>query len=190
MDFFAGSGTMAQSLLEINKEDNGSRKFIICTNNENNICSDVCYPRVEKIIKGYKSIEGEQVKGFGGNLKYFKTDFVESAPTDYNKKKIVDKSTEMICIKENAFESVKEKKGYSIFKNKDIYLGIIFDEEYIDDFIGDAKKIKGKFNVYVLSLDDTVPDKEFKELKGRITLCPIPEAILHVYRRVFKDDRT
>lgn len=33
LDFFAGSGTTAQSVLEANK-DGGNRKFIICTNNE------------------------------------------------------------------------------------------------------------------------------------------------------------
>ena len=34
LDFFAGSGTTAQAILELNKEDGKSRKFIMCTNNE------------------------------------------------------------------------------------------------------------------------------------------------------------
>lgn len=34
LDFFAGSGTTAQAVMELNKEDNGSRRFILCTNNE------------------------------------------------------------------------------------------------------------------------------------------------------------
>lgn len=34
LDFFAGSGTTGQAVLELNKEDNGNRTFIICTNNE------------------------------------------------------------------------------------------------------------------------------------------------------------
>ena len=29
LDFFGGSGTTAQAVLELNKEDNGSRKFIL-----------------------------------------------------------------------------------------------------------------------------------------------------------------
>ena len=53
LDFFAGSGTTGHAVLELNKEDGGNRKFILCTNNENNICTDVCYPRIQKVIKGY-----------------------------------------------------------------------------------------------------------------------------------------
>jgi len=192
LDFFAGSGTTGQSVMDLNKNDGGNRKFILCTNNEDNngtglkIATDICYPRIKKLIEGYKNRKGEKVTGYKDNFKYFKTDFVDSAPTDQNKKKIVDKSTEMLCIKENAFKLVKDKKGYKIFKNTDIHLGIIFDEDEINRFIKDAKEIKGKFNVYVFSLDDSVPEKEFRSMKGKVKLCPIPEAILHVYRRIFK----
>ena len=38
LDFFAGSGTTGHALLKYNSKDKGQRKFIICTNNENNIC--------------------------------------------------------------------------------------------------------------------------------------------------------
>ena len=55
LDFFAGSGTTGQAVLELNREDYGKRKFIICTNNENNICDDVTFPRMERVINGYLS---------------------------------------------------------------------------------------------------------------------------------------
>ena len=71
LDFFAGSGTTGQAVLQLNKEDGGNRHFILCTNNENNICTEVCYPRITKVIKGYKNINGDKVEGLGGNLKYF-----------------------------------------------------------------------------------------------------------------------
>ena len=188
LDFFAGSGTTGHAVLELNKEDGGNRRFILCTNDEGNICTEVFYPRIEKVIKGYKPPDGEKIEGLGSNLRYFKTDFVDSAPTAKNKKRIVNKSTEMICLKENAFNLIKDGGQFKIFKNSKTYIGIVFESEEIDAFVKEAKKIDGKFNVYVFSLDDTVPEKEFKELKGRVSLCPIPEAILHVYRRVFKDD--
>jgi len=175
LDFFAGTGTTAHAVFKQNKKDGGKRKVIICTNNEDNIATKVCYPRIKKVIGGYKD-----------NFKYFKTDFVDSAPTDQNKKKIVDKSTEMLCLKENAFKPVVDKKGYKIFKNSDIHLGIIFKDEQIDKFIKEAKRIKGKFHIYIFSFDDSVPKEEFKEMEGRVKLCPIPEVILHVYRRIFK----
>jgi adenine-specific DNA-methyltransferase len=56
LDFFAGSGTTAQAVLELNEEDGGSRKVILCTNNENDICTNVTYQRLKKVILGYDYI--------------------------------------------------------------------------------------------------------------------------------------
>lgn len=76
LDAFAGSGTTAQAVLEINKKDGGSRKFIICTNNENNICEQVTYPRVKTVITGVCSDGTKYSDGIPANLKYYHTDFV------------------------------------------------------------------------------------------------------------------
>lgn len=37
LDFFAGSGTTAQAVMELNSEDKGTRKFILCTDNTKNV---------------------------------------------------------------------------------------------------------------------------------------------------------
>lgn len=67
LDFFAGSGTTGHAVMKLNAEDSGKRKFILCTNNENNICRDVTYERIKRVIakEDYKA-----------NLKYYKVDFV------------------------------------------------------------------------------------------------------------------
>jgi adenine-specific DNA-methyltransferase len=63
LDFFAGSGTTGHSVLDLNKEDGGNRKFILCTNNEingDNKKKEVkeAQKRVNEIIKGaYKAVE-------------------------------------------------------------------------------------------------------------------------------------
>jgi adenine-specific DNA-methyltransferase len=182
----AGSGTTGQAVLELNKEDGGSRQFILCTNNENNICSEICYPRLKKVIKGYKDTGGSDVKGLLGNLKYYTCDFVAAEPTDRNKRKLVSESTEMLCIKENAFELVRDESDFKIFKGKDNYLGIVFYEEAISDFKKAVKKIKGHFNAYVFSLGDDPHEKQFADVRRQVTLCAIPEVILKVYREIFK----
>jgi adenine specific DNA methylase Mod len=51
LDFFAGSGTTGHASMDLNKEDNGNRKFILVTNNENNICENVTIPRIMNSIK-------------------------------------------------------------------------------------------------------------------------------------------
>ena len=186
LDFFAGSGTTGHAVLELNEEDGGNRQFILCTDNENNICTDVCYPRIKKVIEGYKNLKGQKVKGLGGNLKYFKTDFVEAEPTDKNKIKLTQQSTEMLCIKEGTFEKVLDQRKFKIFKNNNHYTGIIFDQLAIPTFKKAIKGIKGRFSVYVFSLSDETFDEEFADIKQKVKLSPIPEAILRVYRRIFK----
>ena len=54
LDFFAGTGTTAHATMKLNMKDSGERQCILVTNNENNICSEICYPRIEKCIHGYK----------------------------------------------------------------------------------------------------------------------------------------
>jgi len=63
LDSFAGSGTTAQAVLELNKEDGGNRRFIIVQQpydtkvNEKekfNICERLSAERVRRVIEGYK----------------------------------------------------------------------------------------------------------------------------------------
>ena len=54
LDFFAGSGTTGQAVMELNKKDNGKRRFILCTNNENKICEEATYNRLKCVINGYE----------------------------------------------------------------------------------------------------------------------------------------
>lgn len=48
MDYFAGSGTVGQAVDELNKEDNGERKYILVSNNESDICKKVTVERMKK----------------------------------------------------------------------------------------------------------------------------------------------
>ena len=66
LDFFAGSGTTGHAVTQLNKEDGRNRQYILCTNNENNICEEVTYQRL-------KNIQAD----LPHNLKYFKTDFIK-----------------------------------------------------------------------------------------------------------------
>lgn len=187
LDFMAGSGTTGHAVLKLNEKDGGKRKFILCTNNENNICTDVCYPRIKKIMIGYRNSDGVQINGLGGNLKYFETAFVEAEPTDKNKKNLVDQSTEMLCLKESCFDEVNSHQYFKIFKNNDNkYLGIVYDDEGIEPFKNEVKKANIKTNVYVFSLDSSAREEEFEDVINLVDLKPIPEVILNVYRRIFK----
>jgi len=74
MDFFAGSGTTAQAVLELNREDEEQRRFIMVSATEataddpdKNICRDVCAERIRRVIGGYGGKEGT-----GGDFAYLR----------------------------------------------------------------------------------------------------------------------
>jgi len=67
LDFFAGSGTTGQAVLELNAEDAGQRRFILCSSTEatakepdKNLCRDVCAERLRRVIQGYGGVRAVQ----------------------------------------------------------------------------------------------------------------------------------
>lgn len=58
LDFFAGSGTTGQAVLELNRKDGGNRRFILCQLNEvtdttpNGIAHDVTAKRLKRVMTG------------------------------------------------------------------------------------------------------------------------------------------
>ena len=68
MDSFAGSGTTAHAVMQLNKEDGGDRKFIL-VEMEEDIARDITAKRLKKVIKGYKS-NGKVVAPLGGGFRF------------------------------------------------------------------------------------------------------------------------
>ena len=95
LDFFAGSGTTAQAVLELNEEEGANRSFILCTNNESNICTEITYPRIRTVITGRRVDGSVYSNGIPANLKYYCTDFV-SKNEDFLSDSLLDHITEMI----------------------------------------------------------------------------------------------
>ena len=182
LDFFAGSGTTGHAVLDLNKTDTGSRQFILCTNNESDIAEEICYPRIKNVIEGYSKVEG-----IPSNLKYFKTTFVsKSDVSDDTKFELVKKATEMICVKENTFDEVENTENYKFFENKAKLTGILFDLSKMGEFKKKISKIGKPCSIYVFTLTNDTYDSDFSNLKVKYSLCPIPESILEVYRKLFK----
>jgi len=70
LDSFAGSGTTAHAVLALNKEDGGSRKFILveCEDYADKITAE----RVRRVIKSVPKAKDENLKkGLGGTFSYF-----------------------------------------------------------------------------------------------------------------------
>ncbi len=198
LDFFAGSGTTGHAVLELNKEDDGNRKFILCTNNEDNngdgfgkIAEKICYPRIKNTIKGYKKNgDGEKVEGLGSNLQYFKTALVKKTSNkDQVRLDLTKRCVEMLCVKENIFNNRIEGQDYKIFSSnkKDKFLCVYFNlfDKSFEDFLKKLKKIKNKKIVYIFSLDNEVNKNLFSEIDN-LKIEAIPQEILDVYDKIVK----
>lgn len=119
LDFFAGSGTTAQAVLELNRQDGGSRHFILCTNNENNICEDVTYQRIKTVITGKRKDGSVYSEGIPANLKYYRTNFV-ARDEEYLSEALLEHIAEMIQL----------ENGVKIDGKKYI---MVLDEEEADE---------------------------------------------------------
>ena len=185
LDFFAGSGSTGHAVLDLNKEDEGNRKFIVCTNNENNICEKITYERLKNVINGYENREP-----LGSRLRYFKTDFVDNNGTrDQLYYDLTEKCIPMLCVKSDTYELVEKNKEYAIYSNSErtnyscVYFDI-FGESY-EDFIEKIKEIKEHKNLYIFSLSEYVNEENFRGITN-YNIEPIPYKILDLYKNVVK----
>jgi len=188
LDFFAGSGTTGHAVSILNKEDNGNRQFILCTNNENGIAQEVCYPRIKAVIKGNKDYS--DITGIASNLKYFKTAFVKSSISkDDLKMRITLECTDMLCLRENIFEEKKKKNDYRIFKQNGRVMAVYYalEREGLSELKKDLDKMSGGDKIlYCFTLDPLGLDKnDFADWQG-VSLEPIPQKILDIYEQIYE----
>jgi adenine-specific DNA-methyltransferase len=105
LDFFAGSGTTLQAVMQLNSLDGGRRIGIVCTNNENAICENVTYPRIFNVINGYESKGNSQVELFEERLtltKLKKADKILQQVNDLKKENEARYSNIKVEVKDNS----------------------------------------------------------------------------------------
>ena len=200
LDFFAGSGTTGQAVMELNKEDGGHRQFILVTNNEANgqadagaegIAEKVTYPRIKTVITGIRPDGTKYSDGIPANLRYFKTDFVEKGKTtDDTREALITECCDMIRMRENAFEHVASAPEYRFYKNDKVFVPIIFDQFAIAETWELVEKLnteKLPVHCYNFSYNRHANEEEIPEdTELTWTACSIPETVLEVYRKIFR----
>jgi adenine-specific DNA-methyltransferase len=195
LDFFAGSGTTGHAILEMNKADGGNRKFILCTNNENNngngtggIAESVCYPRIKKVIEGYKDKKDEKVTGLGGNLFYYKTDLVNIEKIykipDEAKIRVTYQAGEMIAVREDTLDEVEKNEWWQIFEGTGRVTAIYFkeDKSKLRELIEKLENKKTPVALYIFSWGKNEYNGEYSSTNIRVE--DIPEPILEVYKEI------
>ncbi len=164
LDFFAGSGTTGHAVMKLNAEDGGKRKFILCTNNENNICRDVTYERIKRVISK---------ENYKANLKYYKVDF--EPITDKVYYEYADKL--LLHIK----ELVELENGLDFEGNKKVAIALTDDDIvnfssslhekttykaiYVGHDVFISPEVESKLQLLKIKIN-RIPDYYYNELRG------------------------
>ena len=164
LDFFAGSGTTGHAVMKLNAEDGGSRRFILCTNNENNICREVTYERIKRVI---------DKEAYAASLKYFKVDYIPVSERMY-----YEYADELLA---HIRELVELENGIDFMGNAEV--GIVLTDDELVEFIENGENFVKCNKLYVghdvlmgaeqvqllkdikISIH-VIPDYYYKELEG------------------------
>lgn len=164
LDFFAGSGTTGHAVMKLNAEDGGTRRFILCTNNENGICRDVTYERIRRVI---------DKEDYAASLKYYKVGYVPISDRMY-----YEYADELL---RHIRELVELKNGINFTGNEEI--AIVLTDEELEIFLDDegiCKRCRKLYMGHDVLLDaqqaqalqeyniavNVIPDYYYKELEG------------------------
>lgn len=153
LDFFAGSGSTGHAVLKRNSMDNGNRKFILCTNNENNICKEITYTRLRNVLDKFK-----------GSLKYYKVDYVPISERMY-----YEYADELLA---HIRELVELENGLNFTGNAEI--AIALTDEELEAFTADTDKLAKCRKLYMGHdlLPDENQEKVLKENGIEISIIP------------------
>ncbi len=94
LDFFAGSGSTGQAVAWLNEQDNGNRKCILVTKNENNIPEEITFPRLKAALTGEWATG--KVKPLRGQLTWLKTVYLPEDETPKDEWRVTGHTPEYV----------------------------------------------------------------------------------------------
>lgn len=191
LDSFAGSGTTAHAILELNKEDGGNRKFILVE--QEDYANTTTAERVRRIIKGVKIAKNENLKnGLGGTFSYFElgpTIEMESILQGKNLPSYEEFARYIFYTatgEEFNEKKINEKTGFiGETKNYELYMFYKPDVEWLKrnaltlDAVKAMPKFKGKQRL-VFAPAKYVDD--YTCLENRIDFCQLPYEIYRIQK--------
>ena len=171
LDSFAGSGTTAHAVLNLNKQDGGNREFILVEMEDyaNNITAE----RVKRVTKGYGK-GAKAIEGTGGAFDYYELGLpLFDANHNLNEQVGIEKIREYIWFSETrtAFSLPLEGLGeaYLLGAKDDTVYYFIYEKNQLTTLDFDTLElIKTKGESYVIYADNCLLPKEFMAKKNII----------------------
>lgn len=156
LDFFAGSGSSGHATLKLNSDKGGNRIFILCTNNENNICRDVTYERIKRVI---------DKENYSASLKYYKVDYLPISERMY-----YEYANELL---KHIRELVELENGINFIGNAEI--AIVLTDEELNEFTSNIEQYSSCKKLYMGH--DLLPDEEHERIisENNIEISIIPD---------------
>jgi adenine-specific DNA-methyltransferase len=185
LDSFAGSGTTAHAVLNLNKQDGGNRKFILVEMED--YANDITAERVKRVTKGYGASTGsasKKVEGTGGSFDFYELGLpLFDENQNLNEQVGVEKIREYIWFSETrtphtaVIPSASEESHYFLGKKEDAVYYFIYEKDQLTTLDFDALQlIKTKGEQYVIYADNCLLPKEFMA-KNNIIFKKIPRDI-------------
>lgn len=169
LDSFAGSGTTAHAVLNLNKQDGGNRKFILVEMED--YAETITAERVKRVINGYG--EGKNaVEGTGGSFSYYKLgEPIFTDDQNLNESVGVEKMREYIWYSEtrvpycrNGVHTVStgNAQSYLLGNHDGTDYYFYYEPDRITTLSHDTLNIvERKADTYVVYADQCVIDKEW-----------------------------
>lgn len=181
LDSFAGSGTTAHAVLNLNKQDGGNRKFILVEMED--YANEITAERVKRVAKGYGSAK-KKVEGTGGAFDYY-----ELGLPLFDENENLNEAVETVKIEEYiwfsetrtsaTFSNIHSKNSekYLLGKKDDSVYYFIYEKEELTTLDFDALElVKTKGEQYVIYADNCLLPKSFMA-KNNIIFKKIPRDI-------------
>ena len=177
LDSFAGTGTTAHAVLNLNKQDGGNRRFILVE--MENYANKITAERIKKVINGY-----EDNKGTGGSFDYYelgKPLFVGENNEYLNEEVGTAKIREYIWYSETrkAYVESENKKDtpYFLGKKEGTAYYFMYEKDSLTTFDYDTlATIKTKAGQYVIYADNCLLPKDFM-MRNNIVFKKIPRDV-------------
>lgn len=173
LDSFAGSGTTAHAVLNLNKEDGGNRKFILIEMED--YAETITAERVKRVISGYADVAGT-----GGEFDYYELGEPLFVENNLNPKLPVEKIREYIYFMETKLRlpaTDKKDNKYLLGVNSGVAYYFFYNpKEDTELDYAFLKTIKTKADEYIIYADNCLLTTDFLQSK-RITFKKIPREI-------------
>ena len=174
--------------MNLNEEDGGQRQCILVQLNEADICRNVTYERNRRVMQGYTDAKGNEVKGLGNSLKYYRTAFVgENDARHANEQDrlvLSQKAGCLLALAENTLDETLRTSHYQLFTDGERLTAVYFQEDlqWFEEFVEQVRSKALPTSVYVFcwgSADEFLYN--FEDIPN-VSLKSIPEPILKIYQ--------